>query len=206
VIGRVRDEVHEGHENAEGAEEARRVEADELPRAERFLDRGARHTQESGSNLRWIAVGTKPAIARIILYQERHASAGDHCEHAEDKIGLAPANIRDQERRQGWHDQRTEADAARRNAGGQTTAPREPAWHRADRRHIGASDAEADAEPVGGIDLEQALRRAGGCETRPDQNHADQSQSARAEAVGERSADAADAKIEEAGKREDKRN
>jgi hypothetical protein len=156
--------------------------------------------------LRRIAVGTEPAIARIILDQERHAGAGDHCEHAEDKIGLAPANIRDQKRRQGRHDQRTEADAARSNAGGQTTAPREPAWHRADRRNIGASNAEANAEPVGGIDLEQALRHAGGDEACPDQNHADQGEPARAEAVGERSADAADAKIEEAGQREDKRH
>ncbi len=81
----------------------------------------------------------------------------------------------------------------------------EPPLHGAHRRHVGTADAEPDTEPVGGVNLREILRHAGERKADADQDHADQGNSPRAPAVGERSADGAHGEIKKTREREHER-
>ena len=73
MIARERHEMDEGHEYAERADQAGHVEADEAPRSDRLTDCGAAGLH--GSRRELIAVGIEPAARRIVLDQQRHATA-----------------------------------------------------------------------------------------------------------------------------------
>ena len=158
------------------------------------------------ARLRRIAVGAEVTVAWIVLDQQRQSSADDGGENPEHQIGVAPAEGLDQKGRQRRHHQRADADAAHGKPRGKAAAAHEPSLHRADRGHIGAADTEANAEPVGGIDLGQAARHACRGQPKSGQDHAGDREAAGAEPVGERAADDPEAEIEEAREREHQRH
>jgi hypothetical protein len=156
VVDRVGAQMHERHEHAERAGEARAVEREEARRSDRIAQRRAGRLH-GGAVLRRVAVGHEPALARIAFDQQRQAGADDRGGDAEHHIGGPPAEMRDQQRGE---------------AGGERAAAREPALHGPHGGNIREADPDADREP------------------------------ARADAVGERSAHAAEAEVEKAGERE----
>jgi len=98
---------------------------------------------------RWIAVGTETAVARIVLDQERKPPANHGSQSAEREIGSTPSQTLDQERCQWRHHQRTDADSAYGETGGETAASDKPPLHRANGGNIGAADAKPDPKSIG---------------------------------------------------------
>ena len=146
------------------------------------------------------------AVARIVLDQQSEPSAHDGGNRAKREIGATPSKTLDQKRGQRWHGQRADTNSADGETGSEAAAPHEPALHGADGRDVGAADAEANAEPVGDIDLQQAARGACGHKADGHQDHAGDGEAAGAEAVGEGPADDAKAEVEETGKRKHQRH
>jgi hypothetical protein len=125
-----------------------------------------------------IAVRGLPAVARIVLDHERHGDADEGGETAEDEVGVAPSQGVDEERGERWHDKRSHTDPADGETGRETATPHEPALHRAKGGHVGAADAQSDAEPIGRVDVGEAAGGAGESETEAGQRHPDHGQPA----------------------------
>ena len=142
------------------------------------------------------------ALRRGVDEKRREAAADDR-EDAERDEGAAPADAVDQPFRDLRHHQGAEADARDGNARGEAAPAHEPALHRADRRHIGEADPDADADAVAEIDLPQRLGLARDDQPGADDDEAGERHAARADPVGKRTADGAEKEIDEDGDRED---
>ena len=149
-----------------------------------------------------IAVGTLPAIARIVLDHEGHSRAHDSGKTAEDEVGVTPAHNLDEERCERRHHERADTNSADGNAGRKTAAPDEPSLHCAHGGNVGAADAKSDAKPIRRVDAHQAVSRARDSQARPGQDHSSDSQPARAPPIGERAAHDPEAEVETACQRE----
>ena len=145
-------------------------------------------------------------MVRIVLDQQRHSATDKRGKNAEDEIGLAPPQRRDEKRSERRHQQRADADATDRDARGKTAAPDEPALHRAHGRNVRKADAQPDAKPVRRIDLRQAAGDARDHEPQSGQDHADDGKTPCAPVVGQRAADDPKAEIKESGQREHDRD
>jgi hypothetical protein len=150
--------------------------------------------------------GPSPRRRGSVLDQQRQSAAQRHGKRAERQIRAAPAQHPDQERGERRHRQCADANSAHGKAGGKAAPANEPSLYRADRRHIGAADAKSYAEPVGCIDLREALRRACGGKAEPGEDHAGHRERAGTEAIRQRTANDAEAEIEETGKRKYQRH
>ncbi len=104
------------------------------------------------------------------------------------------------------HHERADADAAHGEPRSEPTASDEPSRHRAHGRNIRTADAQADAEPVSRTNLRQVPGHAGGGKPNPGQDHADDSETPGAPAIGERSGYDPKSEVQKTGKREDERN
>ncbi len=124
----------------------------------------------------------------------------------EHDIGIAPAEARDQPGRERRHHQCSDPDPADGEARREAAPPDEPALHGAQRRDVGATDAGADPDAVGGVDLEDGLRLSRQHHAKTDQRHANGREPARTPAIGKRPGDDAETEIQEAREREHQRH
>lgn len=184
VVECIGHQMHEGDEDAEGCEQAGGVKADELRGSDGLGHRRSRGGFCRGTRVYGGAIGAGAAVPRIVDDQGGHCDADQGCEHAEDEIGVSPAEGSDQPGGEWRHDQGSDTDAADRKAGRKAAARHEPALHRANRRHIGEADTKTDADAVGGVDLDDAASPAGKGKADADEEHAEHGKPPRAKAVG----------------------
>src|ERR1700740_379347 len=97
--------MHEGDEHAEGAEQARRIETEKAFGSDGFRDRQSggrrmcrcRLRRMRGEIVRFaVAVRKEPAVARIVLEQERSAYAENGRNYAQREISVAPPQMIDE--------------------------------------------------------------------------------------------------------------
>ncbi len=140
-------------------------------------------------NCHGVTVGSEPAVARIVLDHKRHARADDGGGTSKHEIGFTPSHGRDKKRCERRYRERSDANPADREAGGETSAPGKPSLNSTERRNVGKANSHSDAEAIGRVNLRQGAGEACGGQARSGQDHAGHRERARAPPVGKRTAD-----------------